>query len=196
MEPNDSGNEARGRRSGGLPNRGEANFDERTASFIDNQMVGVMRFLAVLGVISSSLLAVALFVAAIARTVIDIWANLGLFGTKEAVKQLLISGIEQADVLLVAVALLIVGFGLYTLFIGTPTNAPRWLKITSLSELKSKLTDVIVVAIFVKFFSQAVYGTENMQDLLMRGAASGLMIVAVAIFGMTHSGRGDQKSPD
>lgn len=159
--------------------------DGRRESFVDRQ-IGFMRFIAVLGVVSSSLLAVALFIAAISRTVIDIWANLEHFGTKDAVKQLLISGIEQADVLLIGVALLIVGFGLYTLFIGTPTNVPRWLKISSLTELKTKLTEVIVVAIFVDFFSQALYETENMQDLLLRGAASAVMIVAVAVFGFAH----------
>lgn len=186
MEPQNPENEARGCQNRGLPGRGDTDAEERTASFIDRQ-IGVMRFVAGLGVISSSLLAIALFIAAIARTLIDVWANLEHFGTKDAVKQLLISGIEQADVLLVAVALLIVGFGLYTLFIGTPTNVPGWLKIRSLTELKTKLTEVIVVAIFVDFFSQALYETENMQDLLLRGAASALMIVAVSVFGFAHS---------
>lgn len=192
MEPQDSQSQEGGRRNRGLPGRSQTDPEERTASFIDRQ-IGVMRFVAVLGVVSSSLLAIALFVAAIARTLIDIWDTRGQLGTKEAVKQLLISGIEQADVLLVAMALLIVGFGLYTLFIGTPTNIPGWLRITSLTELKTKLTEVIVVAIFVDFFSQALYETENMQDLLLRGAASGLMIVAVAVFGFSHNGRGDHK---
>lgn len=116
---------------------------EARASFVDRQ-IGFMRFIAVLGVVSSSLLAIALFIAAIARTVIDILSSLAQFGTKDAVKQLLISGIDQADVLLVAVALLIVSFGLYTLFIGVSTNMPGWLKITSVAELKTKLTEVIV----------------------------------------------------
>ena len=166
----------------------DSDSEERVTTTIDRQ-IGVMRFIAGLGVISSSLLAVALFIAAIARTVIDIWDSLGRFGTKDEVRQLLISGIDQADVLLLAVALLIVSFGLYTLFIGVPTNVPGWLKITSITELKTKLTEVIVVAILVDFFSQVLYESENMQDLLLRGGASALMIVAVAVFGFSQNKR-------
>ena len=68
------------------------------------------------GVLSSLLLSLALYIFGTVQTVRELWHALPSIGQPAATRNLLISAIEQTDVLLVATALLIISVGLQALF--------------------------------------------------------------------------------
>lgn len=142
--------------------------------------LGLARFFVILGVISSVGLAISLYLATVLRAIGGVFAAY----TDERLdltKTLLLLAVEQADGLLVATALLITGFGLYSLFIGRPDTLPKWLQIKSIDELKQKLIGVVVAALAVNFFSTAYEG-KNPEELVALGVGSALMVAALGYF--------------
>lgn len=141
--------------------------------------LGFTRLIAELGVLASLLLSAVLYVAATARTFTLIYQQLPSIGSQKAVKALLVAGVEQADVLLIATALLIVGIGLHALFVGALDRMPPWLNIRSFDDLKDKLMNVVVVALAVNFFSVIAVSQE---DVLTQGLSIGAVVLAFAAF--------------
>ncbi len=90
--------------------------------------------------------------------------------------------------LLIATALLIVGFGLYGLFVDVNETLPPWLRISTVDELKSKLLGVVVVALAVRFFALVYqfHGGDD-DDLLALGISVGAVIVALAAFSFART---------
>ena len=101
--------------------------------------------------------------------------------TEKALKTLAIASIEFADLTLLASALLIMGLGLFELFIG-PAPLPDWLIITSLDDLKVSLVNVVVVVLGIAFLGQAVTW-DGIRTLLPFGATIASVIVALSLFG-------------
>lgn len=152
-----------------------------------DRVVGVFRFVAVLGVLSSITLSTLLFLSAavrVFRLTVREFAHLGEEGSLHA---LVLAAVEQADTLLIATALLIVGFGLYGLFVDASGSLPYWLRISTVDELKSKLLGVVVVALAVRFFA-VVYGSTAGSDLLALGGSIGAVVLALAAFTFARSG--------
>lgn len=114
------------------------------------------RFLAILGVGSSILLAGLLFLSAFVRAVVLTIESIPTIGRQETFSRLIVAAVEHADVLLIATGLLIIGIGLYSIFIGQVERLPRRLAITGLNDLKDKLTGIVVVALPVRFFTVAL----------------------------------------
>jgi uncharacterized membrane protein YqhA len=88
--------------------------------------------------------------------------------------------LQVIDVLLIATVQLIVGIGLYELFVA-PLAVPAWLRVASLAELKVAVAELVVLVIAVKFVELLAKGTDG-DDLLSYGAATalvGLMLVAL-----------------
>ncbi len=54
--------------------------------------------------------------------------------------------------------LLVIGYGLYELFIDTEIELPDWLQVRDLDDLKSKLIGVVVAIIAVVFVGALVAG--------------------------------------
>ncbi len=104
----------------------------------------------------------------------------------------MVESIELADLILLAVALYIIALGLFELFIA-PVPMPAWLTITSLDDLKSKLINIVVVALGVSFFGQVVTW-DGVTNLLTLGLAIGAVIVALAIFGALRLSNGHASS--
>ncbi|GER45364.1 hypothetical protein STAS_22298 [Striga asiatica] len=65
--------------------------------------------------------------------------------------------VEAIDVYLAGTVMLIFGMGLYGLFISNvpPNERPKWMKISSLDELKTKVGHVIVMILLVKMFERS-----------------------------------------
>ncbi|GBF07693.1 hypothetical protein UPF0114 [Deinococcus aerius] len=134
-----------------------------------------------LGVLSSLAFSLALFIAAIVqayRTIREAFGHLGEAGTT---KELLIAAVEQADTLLVGVALLIISLGLQALFVGQLHNVPAWLHIRTFDDLKQKLLGVVVTALAVNFFAVALEW-QGGPDILTYGAAIAAVILAVGTY--------------
>lgn len=151
-----------------------------------DRLVGPFRFVAVLGVLSSITLSTLLFLSAAVRVFRLAAQELNHLGEEESLHTLVLAAVEQADILLIATALLIVGFGLYGLFVNAIANLPHWLRISSVDELKSKLLGVVVVALAVRFFAVA-YERSDSSDLLVLGEAIGVVVLALAAFSFAHT---------
>ena len=151
------------------------------------RMLAGGRYGIILGVVASLALALTLFLVIVGRSVVVIAEAPAAITSIKAAKLLVVDCIELADLTLLAVALYIVGLGLFELFIA-PVPMPDWLTITSLDDLKSKLINIIVVALGVSFFGQVVTW-DGVTNLLPFGVAIGVVILALAAFGALRLGK-------
>lgn len=147
------------------------------------RLIGLSRFIVTLGVLSSIVVSLFLFVAVTIRTgrlIIEEIPRIGL-GSEEGTKTLVVAAIEQADTVLIAAALLIIGIGLYELFIGQIKNVPHWLEVTTLDDLKEKLISLIVAVLAVNFF---IYVAEwdGGGNILALGLGIGAVVLSLASF--------------
>jgi uncharacterized membrane protein YqhA len=159
---------------------------------------GFTRLIVELGVLSAFAFSLALFVAAIAQAYVTIRGALGHLGDAHTTKTLIVAAVEQADTLLVGMALLIISFGLQALFVGRLQNVPAWLHIESFDDLKQKLIGIVIVALAVNFFSVALEWKAG-SDILIYGAAIAAVIIAVGTYSVILSRQGagrDEKHAD
>lgn len=82
--------------------------------------------------------------------------------------------IEGIDAFLFSLVLIVFAYGVYYLFIGGDKinrgfNVPSWMKVTKISELKTTLSQVIIVIIFVKFLADIIESraTDMSWDVLV-----------------------------
>lgn len=142
---------------------------------------GFTRLIVELGVFSSVAFSLALFIVAIVQAYHTIGDAFRHLGEPETTKHLLVAAVEQADTLLVGVALLIIGLGLQGLFVGRLQNVPEWLHVDSFDDLKQKLLGVVVTALAVNFFAVALEWTGD-NSILVYGAAIAAVILAVGVY--------------
>lgn len=142
---------------------------------------GFARLIVELGVFSSFIFSLALFVTALVQAYHTIRAAFSHLGQEGTTKHLMIAAVEQADTLLVGMALLIISMGMQALFIGQLQNVPAWLHIRTFDDLKQKLIGIVVVALGVNFFSVALEWTGG-SDILVYGAALAAIILALSIY--------------
>ena len=93
------------------------------------------------------------------RVVIDVLSN----GTK--LKLTTVEILTAVDGILLGTVLLVIGYGLYELFIDDDLEVPPWLEVHDLDDLKSKLIGVIVAIIAVIFVGIFV-DTDRADDVL------------------------------
>ena len=142
---------------------------------------GLTRLIVELGVFSSAVFSLALFVAAITQAYHTVLQALRHLGEEGTAKHLMIAAVEQADLLLVAMALLLMSFGMQALFIGQVENIPEWLHIRSFDDLKQKLMGVVIVALAVNFFSVALEWKGG-SDILVYGAALSTVMLVLSFY--------------
>ena len=68
-----------------------------------------------------------------------------------SLKQSIVDVLTAVDAILLGTVLLVIGYGLYELFIDTEIKVPAWLRVDDLDDLKSKLIGVVVAIIAVVF---------------------------------------------
>ena len=110
----------------------------------------------------------------------------GALGAVETDKAMLVGFIESADLFLLAVAMYIIAIGLYDLFIDSQIEMPDWLNIRSLSDLKKKLLDVIIVILGVIFLGKVVNWSGGIEIIYLGGG------IALVIAALTYFGRGEK----
>jgi uncharacterized membrane protein YqhA len=150
------------------------------------RLLALARYIILLGVIASLALSLVLFIVILGHSAIVITEAPAAITSIKALKLLIVDSIELADLALLAVALYITGVGLFELFIA-PVHMPEWLTITSLDDLKSRLVNIVVVALSVSFFGQVVTW-NGVTNLLPLGVAIGVVILALAAFGALRLG--------
>ncbi|WP_345454458.1 YqhA family protein [Deinococcus aluminii] len=149
---------------------------------------GFTRLIVELGVLSSFAFSLALFIAAIFQAYYTIGDAFRHLGEANTTKHLLVAAVEQADTLLVGMALLIISLGLQALFIGQLRNVPAWLRVRTFDDLKQKLIGVVITALAVNFFAVALEWTGG-AEILTYGAAVAAVILAVGAYSVVLRGQ-------
>ena len=96
-------------------------------------------------------------------------------------KALALTFIEIVDLFLLGTVFLIIGLGLYELFISDDLKLPNWLVIRTLDDLKHKLVGVVIVVLAVLFLGQ-VMTWDGEREILSYGGAVAMVIAALTWF--------------
>ncbi|WP_055048940.1 YqhA family protein [Devosia sp. A16] len=105
-----------------------------------------------------------------------------LFGGHPVTRdEAILLAIEIVDLFLLATVVQVVSLGLYQLYFRQDLQLPRWLKIETLDDLKSKLVGVTITVLAVYFLGRAVVW-ETGVDILYLGSAVAVIIVALTYF--------------
>ena len=110
-------------------------------------------------------------------------------------KESVVSVLAAVDTLLLATVLLVIGYGLYELFVDEHLQLPAWLQIHSLDDLKGKLIGVVVAVVAVVFLGELVEG-KDAEATMMTGIGAGALVLALAAFSYAtrSSGKPDKGS--
>jgi len=142
------------------------------------RFVELSRYVVVLPAFGSLLGAVTLMLIGTWEVFISIW---GMFNSSSPLKDTVVGVLTAVDTLLLATVLLVIGYGLYELFVDAEVKLPPWLEIKDLDDLKNKLIGVVVAIIGVDFLGQLV-DNKSSNDLLLAGAGSGALVLGLAAF--------------
>ena len=113
---------------------------------------------------------------------IDIFkATVEIVLTQASLKETIVSILSSIDAILLGTVLLVIGYGLYELFVDSRLEIPEWLEINTLDDLKAKLTGVIVAIIAVVFVGFLVE-IKSASDVLYYGVGAGAVVLSLAAF--------------
>jgi uncharacterized membrane protein YqhA len=99
------------------------------------------------------------------------------YGLKETIVEVL----TAVDAILLGTVLLVIGYGLYELFIDAEIEVPLWLRVRDLDDLKSKLIGVVVAILAVVFVGVFVDSNRS-EDVISYGVGAGALVAGLAIF--------------
>lgn len=106
-------------------------------------------------------------------------------------KETIVEVLTAVDAILLGTVLLVIGYGLYELFIDAEIDVPLWLRVRDLDDLKSKLIGVVVAIIAVVFVGVFV-DSNRAADVISYGVGAGALVVGLAIF--AYATRKDESS--
>lgn len=139
----------------------------------------VIRLIMLVPVIALTIATVALMVYGALETSHLIGA---LFGAHAVSRdEAILLAIEIVDVFLLATVVQVVSLGLYQLYFRQDLQLPKWLKIETLDDLKSKLVGVTITVLAVYFLGRAVTWVSGI-DVLYLGGGVALVIAALTWF--------------
>ena len=136
------------------------------------------RYLAVIGVISLLIAALAAFAWGTLKTIHAVMLVIESLGADAAIT---IEFIEIVDSFLIATAILIFTLSLYELFVGE-INVPELMLAHNLYELKTKLSSMVVLVMGVKFL-QKLIEVKDAAELMQTGIAIAIVSAVLIAFG-------------
>ena len=104
-----------------------------------------------------------------------------LLDSSVSVKLTVVAILTAVDTFLLATVLLVIGYGLYELFVDGEVPLPQWLQIRSLDDLKTKLIGVTVAILGVVFLG-ALVDRRDASSVMFIGAGVGAVIIGLAAF--------------
>jgi len=104
-----------------------------------------------------------------------------LLDSSVSVKLTVVAILTAVDTFLLATVLLVIGYGLYELFVDSEVPLPQWLQIRSLDDLKTKLIGVTVAILGVVFLG-ALVDRRDASSVMFIGAGVGAVIIGLAAF--------------
>jgi uncharacterized membrane protein YqhA len=108
------------------------------------------------------------------------------FSTDLSLKETVVEVLTAVDAILLGTVLLVIGYGLYELFIDEDIDVPLWLRVQNLDDLKSKLIGVVVAIIAVVFVGVFV-DSNRAADVVSYGLGAGAIVAALALFAFATS---------
>ena len=112
------------------------------------RIVGLTRYAVIVPAIAAMIGALLLMAqGSIAMIVVVIDSIIAQMSLKDSIVEVL----TAIDAILLGTVLLVIGYGLYELFVDTNIAVPSWLQINDLDDLKSKLIGVVAAIIAVVF---------------------------------------------
>lgn len=96
-------------------------------------------------------------------------------------KDIIVEVLTAVDAILLGTVLLVIGYGLYELFVDSEIEVPAWLQVRDLDDLKSKLIGVVVAIIAVVFVGIFV-DSKRGADVISYGVAAGALVAGLALF--------------
>jgi uncharacterized membrane protein YqhA len=113
---------------------------------------------------------------------------------ESTLKENIVSVLTAVDAILLGTVLLVIGYGLFELFIDDELPVPLWLRVYDLDDLKSKLIGVVVAIIAVVFVGIFV-DAERSADVISYGVGAGALVVGLAIFAFATKKEPKSKTP-
>jgi uncharacterized membrane protein YqhA len=98
-------------------------------------------------------------------------------------KDTIVDVLTAVDAILLGTVLLVIGYGLYELFVDTRLEVPTWLQVRDLDDLKSKLIGVVVAIIAVVFVGVFV-DANRASDVVSYGLGAGALVAGLALFAL------------
>jgi uncharacterized membrane protein YqhA len=109
-------------------------------------------------------------------------------------KETIVEVLTAVDAILLGTVLLVIGYGLYELFVDNRLEVPEWLEVRDLDDLKSKLIGVVVAIIAVVFVGVFV-DTNRAADVVAYGVGAGALVAGLALFALATRKESKAKSP-
>ena len=103
--------------------------------------------------------------------------------TDAYLKDTIVDVLTAVDAILLGTVLLVIGYGLYELFIDTEIKVPAWLQVRDLDDLKSKLIGVVVAIVAVVFVGVFV-DSNRADEVLSYGLGAGALVAGLAVFAL------------
>ena len=142
------------------------------------QLFGVTRYAVVIPSLASILGALLLMAQGSFEMVFVI---IDAISNESTLKESIVYVLTAVDAILLGTVLLVIGYGLFELFIDDELPVPLWLRVYDLDDLKSKLIGVVVAIIAVVFVGIFVDANRS-KDVLSYGVGAGALVVGLAIF--------------
>lgn len=105
-----------------------------------------------------------------------------------SLKDTIVEVLTAVDAILLGTVLLVIGYGLYELFVDSDIKVPSWLQVKDLDDLKSKLIGVVVAIIAVVFVGVFV-DANRAQDVISYGIGAGVLVAGLALFALVSQKR-------
>jgi uncharacterized membrane protein YqhA len=109
-------------------------------------------------------------------------------------KDTIVDVLTAVDAILLGTVLLVIGYGLYELFVDTRLEVPDWLQVRDLDDLKSKLIGVVVAIIAVVFVGVFV-DANRAADVVSYGLGAGALVAGLALFAYATRKDSSTKKP-
>jgi uncharacterized membrane protein YqhA len=106
-----------------------------------------------------------------------------------SLKETIVDVLTAVDAILLGTVLLVIGYGLYELFIDADIEVPLWLRVRDLDDLKSKLIGVVVAIVAVVFVGVFV-DSNRADEVISYGVGAGALVVGLAIFAYASRNEG------
>jgi uncharacterized membrane protein YqhA len=139
------------------------------------RLIGNLRYVVIVAVVGITLQAIATFGWAVWIT--GDFVNDLLSSSAWRQDDTIVELLQVLDLYLIGTVLIITAIGLYELFIGD-VHLPEWLVIRNLSDLKTKIVEVIVLVIGIKFVEKLVTVKDPI-DVLWYGLGSAAVMAVL-----------------